>query len=79
MTRAFTAPHAPPRLAIPPTTVPVGGFIVRGRADDDPRSARTRVLLECSGCGAVEPRAVYYLIAKPSGCRACVAKRRYGT
>lgn len=68
----------PARLELPPDGTVVGGFIARGRAENEPMSNRTRVLLECGSCGGLEPRPVYYLRLKPAGCRSCVAKRRYG-
>jgi hypothetical protein len=69
-------PHAPPRLEVPSDGTPVGGWIVRERAENDPKSDRTRVLLECTGCGAVEPRAAHYLRKPSGGCAACLPKRR---
>lgn len=71
-------PAPPKRLEVPPDGTTVGGWIVRGRAENDPRSARTRVLLECTGCGALATRAAFYLRKPSGGCAACGAKRRFG-
>lgn len=67
------------RTELPPVGTVLGGWTLRGEAERDPLTNRTRVLLECRSCGGLVPHSLQYLRDPSHGCRACALAAKRNT